>query len=200
MPASRADRHHRGVPRFSEGSTQVTHAGTDPATPRRVRMTTSSTGREAPRLAGTTEHQRVPEFDFLNSLIGKWMTVGETIPTDGAPGLGIHASDIYEWVPGGFFVVHTAYGSIGDSDVGGIEMIGYDAEVGRFRTYFFDSQGVVSNQDLTIHDGTWTWSGAHARATGVLGDDGRTMPTLHEWSDDGVNWHPSMNVTLRKIV
>jgi hypothetical protein len=163
-------------------------------------MTTSSTGREAPRLAETTEHQRVPELDLLNSLIGTWMTVGRTIPTDGAPGLEIHASDIYEWVAGRFFVVHTAYGSIGESDVGGIEMIGYDAEAGRFRTTFFDSQGNVSNQDLTYNDGTWTWSGPHTRATGVLGDDGRSMPTLHEWSDDGVNWRPSMDVTLRKIV
>ena len=116
-------------------------------------MTTSSTGREAPRVE-TTENQREPQLDLLNSLIGKWMTVGETIPADGAPGLEIHASDIYEWVPGGFFVVHTAYGSIGDSDVGGIEMIGYDAEAGRFRTDFFDSQSNVSNQDLNFRDGT----------------------------------------------
>ena len=69
-----------------------------------------------------------------------------------------------------------------------------------FRTHFFDSQGNVSNQDLTFHDGTWTWSGPHARATGVLSEDGQTMPTLHEWSDDGVNWRPSMNVTLRRVV
>jgi hypothetical protein len=29
---------------------------------------------------------------------------------------------------------------------------------------------------------------------------GRTMPTRHERSDDGMNWRPSMNVTLRKVV
>jgi hypothetical protein len=26
------------------------------------------------------------------------------------------------------------------------------------------------------------------------------MPTLHEWSDDGMNWRPSMDVTLRKVL
>jgi Protein of unknown function (DUF1579) len=103
-------------------------------------------------------------------------------------------------VAGGFFVVHTAYGSIGDAAVGGIEMIGYDPETARFRTHLFDSQGNLSSQDLTFQEGTWTWSGPHARATGVLSADGQTMPTLHEWSDDGVNWRPSMDVTLRKIV
>jgi Protein of unknown function (DUF1579) len=162
-------------------------------------MATGSTG-DIPRLADVTEHQRVPEHDLLNSLIGKWITVGETIPTNGAPAVRIDASDIYEWVAGGFYVVHTAYGSIGDAPVGGIEMIGFDPETKKFRTHFFDSQGNISNQDLTFHDGMWTWSDLHTRATGVLSEDGQTMPTLHEWSDDGVNWRPSMNVTLRKIV
>lgn len=162
-------------------------------------MATPSTSQDAPRLADAAQHERLPQHDLLNTLIGKWMTVGETIPTDGAPAVHIHASDIYEWVAGRFFVVHTAYGSIGDTPVGGIEMIGYDPETGRFRTHFFDSEGNVSNQDLSFHDGTWTWSGPHARATGVLSDDGQTMPTLHEWSDDGETWRPSMNVTLRRI-
>jgi Protein of unknown function (DUF1579) len=160
---------------------------------------TMSTGptEEAPRLAGVTGQQRLPEHNLLNSLIGSWITVGETIPADGAPAVKIHASDVYEWVAGGFFVVHTAYGCIGDTRVGGIEMIGYDPVTKRFRTHFFDSQGNISNQDLTFHDGRWTWSGPHARATGVLSEGGRAMPTVHEWSDDGVNWRPSMNVTLR---
>jgi hypothetical protein len=162
-------------------------------------MTTDS-ARDAPRLAEPTQRQRLPEHDILTSLIGKWMTLGETISSDGAPAVPIHASDIYEWVAGGFFVVHTAYGRIGDSDVGGIELISYDPDSKNYRTYFFDSQGNISNQDLTFRDGTWTWSGTYARATAVLSDDGRSMPTLHEWSDDGMTWSPSMNVTLRKVL
>jgi hypothetical protein len=162
-------------------------------------MATNATGAQ-PRLADVTQHERLPEHELLNSLIGKWITEGETIPTDGAPPIKIQASDIYEWVAGGFFVVHTAYARIGDTDAGGIEIIGYDPEAKKFRTHFFDSDGNVSHQDLTFHDGTWTWSGPHVRATGVLSDDGRAMPTRHEWSDDGVNWRPSMDVTLWKVV
>jgi Protein of unknown function (DUF1579) len=161
-------------------------------------MDTGTTG-EPPPLAEATVHERLPEHDLLSSLIGKWVTDGETVTGDGSPATKIHASDIYEWVAGGLFVVHTAYGRIGDTDVGGIEMIGYDPESKTFRTHFFDSQGNVTNQELTFDDGTWTWSGPHARATGVLSDDGREMPTLHEWSDDGVTWRPSMRVTLRKV-
>jgi hypothetical protein len=162
-------------------------------------MATDTAG-DRPLLAEPTEHVRLPEHEVMSSLVGKWITTGATIPVDGTPPLEIRASDIYEWVAGGFFVVHTAYGSVGDADVGGIELIGYDPATKKYRTHFFDSQGNISNQDLTFADGTWTWSGAYARATGVLSEDGRAMPTLHEWSDDGVNWRPSMDVTLRKIV
>jgi Protein of unknown function (DUF1579) len=162
-------------------------------------MTTEPTS-DAPPLAAPSRHERLPEHDIMGSLIGKWMTVGATIPIDDDPVLTIHASDIYEWVAGRFFVVHTAYGRIGDVEVGGIELIGYDPEAGNHRTHFFDSDGNISNQDLTFSDGTWTWTGDHTRAVGTLSADGRTMPTLHEWSDDGVNWRPSMNVTLHRIV
>jgi hypothetical protein len=136
----------------------------------------------------------------MGTLVGKWMTVGATIPTDDAPPVEIAASDIYEWVPGGFFLLHVAYGRIADQDVGGIEIIGYDPATKMHRTHFFDSQGNVTSQDLTYREGTWTWSSEHARATGVLSADGKAMPTLHEWSDDGINWRPSMNVTLYKVV
>jgi hypothetical protein len=72
-------------------------------------MATDATG-ERPRLADVARHQRLPEHELLNSLIGKWITGG------------------------------------------------------------------------------------------VLSDDGRAMPTRHEWSDDGVTWRPSMDVTLWKVV
>jgi hypothetical protein len=59
-------------------------------------------------------------------------------PVDDASEAEIHASDIYEWVAGGFFVVQTAHGCIG-ARVGAIEMIGYDPAANQFRTHFFDS-------------------------------------------------------------
>ena len=158
-----------------------------------------SHAREAPRLADTRKHIRLPEHDLLNSLIGKWMTEGETISNDGSPSLKIQASDIYEWVPGRFFVVHTAYGRIGEQSVGGVELIGFDEQAGVFRTHFFDSQGNANTQELTFSDGVWMWSGAHSRARGVLSKDGTEIPTRHEWSDDGQVWRASMDVTLRKI-
>jgi hypothetical protein len=57
-------------------------------------------------------------------LIGNWINEGATVATAGIPSVPIRTSDVYEWVPGGFFVVHTAFGKIGDTSVGGVSIIG----------------------------------------------------------------------------
>src|SRR5262245_3443344 len=124
---------------------------------------------------------------------------GQTVSQAGVPAEPIVASDTYQWAPGGQFVMHPAYGRIGSMEVGGLEVIGYDAATGQFHTYFFDSQGSASRETLFFRDGVWTWLGSHTRCKGVFSDDGRTLTARHERSDDGEHWTPSMTVTLRKI-
>ena len=140
-----------------------------------------------------------PEHKRLDVLIGKWMTAGETVASNGAPAMTILASDVYEWVPGGFFVLHTAYGRVGDIDVGGVEMIGYDPANKNYRVTFFDSQGNQTSHTLTPRDGKWIWQGEHTRCTAVFSNANRVFTAHHERSDDGVRWLPSMTVTLSKV-
>ncbi len=140
-----------------------------------------------------------PDHRLLDVLVGRWINEGETVPSEGAPAVKILTSDVYEWMPGGFFVLHTAYGRIGEVDVGGTEIIGYDEASKKYRTHFFDSQGNITTEELTVRDGVWTWQGNQTRATGTFSVDGRTLPVLHERSDDGVNWLPAMEVTLSKV-
>lgn len=162
----------------------------------------SSTRAEPPTGVGTGRVEHAPErpaaLDRLDAFIGRWLTEGGSEPagSDAAP---IFASDVYEWLPGRRFVLHSAYGRIGDIGVGGVEIIGYDAATGQYRTWFFDSQGNVSTQALLYRDGDWFWDGAHARCTGEVRDGGVTMIARHERSDDGVAWAPSMTVTLRRV-
>jgi hypothetical protein len=89
------------------------------------------------------EHQQQPrpgsEHQLLDVIIGKWINEGHTVATADAPSVKILTSDVYEWSTGGFFVLHTAYGRVGDFDGGGIEIIDYDAESETYRTHFFDS-------------------------------------------------------------
>ena len=69
---------------------------------------------------------------------------------------------------GRFSVLHTAYGRIGDLDVGGVEIIGYDAEGGTYTSHFFDSQGHVTVDELLYDDGRWIWKGERIRTTSTF--------------------------------
>ena len=144
-------------------------------------------------------NQRPSALDDLNVFIGRWLTEGETVATPEAPSVRIFASDVYQWGPGGRFIVHPAYGRIGDQEVGGLEVITYDAATDQFRTHFFDHAGNVIVEALTFRSGTWTWQAAHHRCKGVFTDNGRTLTAHHERSEDGKHWVPSMVVTLRKV-
>src|SRR5262249_56355802 len=141
----------------------------------------------------------VAELERLNVFIGRWLTEGETVPPRDEPAERIVASDIYQWVPGGQFVMHPAYGRIGTIDVGGLEVIGYDASTGQFQTHFFDGHGNMERQTLSCRNGVWTWLGNHTRCTGVFSDDGRTLTARDERCVDGVRGGRSMIVPLRKV-
>lgn len=155
------------------------------------------TGAATARVTGAV--QRAPELDRLNVLIGRSITEGETAGSAEVLPARILASDVYNWAPGGHFVMHPAFGRIGPSDVGGLEVIGYDSASGQFRTHFFDSQGNTAAQTLSFRDGIWAWQGARTRCTGVFTDEGKTLTARHERSDDGKHGVPSMTVTMRKI-
>jgi Protein of unknown function (DUF1579) len=152
--------------------------------------------------SGTFEHEAPkpgPEHARLEVFIGKWINEGETVPQGDDPAAKILTSDVYEWIPGGFAVLHTAYGRLGDLDVGGVEIIGYDSERGNYTSHFFDSQGHVTVDDLLYEDGKWIWKGERTRTTSTLIDGGKVQHSLHEQSEDGIEWRPSMDVTLIKV-
>jgi hypothetical protein len=129
----------------------------------------------------------------LAVLIGKWINQGHTID----PSASILTSDVYEWAPGGFFIVHSAFGMIGDTPVGGVEMIGVDGDA--YSSTFYDSFGNVHRSRLQIDGDVLTWTADRTRCTATISDGGMTQVARHESSADGVNWAPSMDVTLRKI-
>lgn len=144
-----------------------------------------------------------PELKLLDVFIGKWITHGQTIASADTPAVDINAIDIYEWAPGGFFVLHTAYGRIGNLAGGGVEVIGYDTANKKYISHYFDSQSNLVISELTESGGIWTWIGDWAgeghRATGEFSEDCNIMVSHHYQSDDGIKWEPSMDVTLTKV-
>ncbi|MFE7838148.1 DUF1579 family protein [Streptomyces sp. NPDC057474] len=143
--------------------------------------------------------RRGPRHDALDAWIGRWINEGHMIEADGTHGAPITTSDVYEWAVGGFFVLHTAYGRIGDLPVGGTEIIGYDETTGTYTSHFYDSQGNITLSTLTADGDTWTYQGETTRSTVHFTDDHRVQAVLHERTDDGRTYNPSMRVTLTKI-
>jgi Protein of unknown function (DUF1579) len=133
----------------------------------------------------------------LAVLIGNWINEGHTIGTGEIPSAPILTSDVYEWAPGGFFVLHSAFGKIGGTSVGGIEIIGVDREA--YTSTFYDSFGNVHRSRLEIEGDVFRWIGDRTRCTVTMTDDGMTQVAHHESSADGVSWTASMDVTLRKV-
>ncbi|QKW08344.1 DUF1579 family protein [Streptomyces sp. NA04227] len=143
--------------------------------------------------------RRGPGHEALAAWVGRWINEGHVVEEDGSPGPAITTSNVYEWAPGGFFLLHTAYGRIGRYDVGGTEIIGYDEPSGEYTSHFFDSQGVVTVSRLIAHDDTWTYQGESTRAIVQFSDDHRVQTVLHERTDDGTLYRPSMKVRLVKV-
>jgi hypothetical protein len=106
---------------------------------------------------------------------------------------------VYEWAPGGFFVVHSAYGRIGDASVGGVEIIGVAGDA--YSSTFYDSFGNVHTSRVEIDgDAVIRWLGELTSCTATFTDGGMTQVAHHESSPGGVAWSASMEVTLRKNV
>jgi hypothetical protein len=140
---------------------------------------------------------RDARHEALDVLIGKWINEGRTVASAEVPPLPILTSDVYEWAPGGFFVVHSAYGKIGENSVGGIEIIGVDGD--GYRSTLYDSFGNVHTSRMEVNGKVIRWLSERTRCTATITDDGSTQVAHHEASADGTTWAPSMEVTLRKI-
>jgi hypothetical protein len=149
------------------------------------------------RVADVAPPSRGEAHERLEVFVGRWINEGAMAMADGSD-VRVVTSDVYEWGPGGFFLVHTAHGRIGDTGVGGIEIIGVDRGNGGYRCEFFDSMGNVSSQSLVERDGVWTWVGDGTRCTVMISPDGQEMAAHHERQVDTRGWEPSMDVTLRR--
>jgi hypothetical protein len=141
-----------------------------------------------------------PEHKRLDVFIGKWITEGYTVAAPGAPPNSITTSDVYEWLPGGYFVLHITYGRIGDIDVGGTEILGYDPATKRYFTRCYDSRGAIHDAELTVDGDTWSWKGATTGCTAIFTEHGKRQTAHHVRIDEKGGWAPAMEVVLTKVV
>jgi len=139
----------------------------------------------------------VTETTALEPLIGTWTSSGRTVERPGEPSIELEGSDVYEWLPGGKFVVHHVDVRMGGEQVDVLEMIGErDGEALLMRS--FDRHGGTALMRATVDGaGVWTFAGPTERATLVVAEDGESMSARWERARDG-SWEHWMDMWFRR--
>jgi Protein of unknown function (DUF1579) len=147
------------------------------------------------------EQASVAEHERLGALIGRWKTEGWTREAPEAPAAKIDAVDTYEWLPGGFGLLHTVDAKVGDEKVEGAEIIGYDFDRGAYVTQYFGSDGPTAYEASLTQESeglTWRMRSKTTRFAGVFSDDGSVITGHWQLLPDGGEWQPWMDITLTK--
>ncbi|MED1801389.1 DUF1579 family protein [Brevibacillus porteri] len=100
-----------------------------------------------------------PALSHLNVFVGKWMTEGLITESPSGPAVKLKAIDTYEWLPGGFFLIHHVDGLIGDKEVKTIEIIGYDASNQVYFTHAYDNHGSMASYYANLLGRDWKITG-----------------------------------------
>jgi hypothetical protein len=140
-----------------------------------------------------------PALQPLDRFVGIWVTDGEM--DSGESVTRFEATDEYEWLPGGYFLLHRFHARMPDGETAGIEVISHDVATNSFVMRSFDSTG-TSGLMHAHHDGDhWTYLGDEMRFSGGFSNDGqRFSGTWERRSNDGSTWASWMTVQLSKRV
>jgi hypothetical protein len=132
----------------------------------------------------------------LDSFVGTWDTEGE-VRVPGGPPVKFKATDTYEWLPGGYFMLHRFDAHMPEGNVQGIEVIGYDEGSKSYSMNSFDSLGNSSVMKARIEKDQWTYTGEATRFTGEFNEKETVFSGLWELRDKEM-WQPWMDVKLKK--
>lgn len=138
-----------------------------------------------------------PELERLAPFVGRWETRGEVLASPSAPAMAFAGTDTYEWLPGGFFLLHRVDVQMGEERVQALEVIGWNADRGAYVARSFDHRGGEEVMHATLLDGAWTFTGDASRFTGRFDERGTTLSGRWE-RRAGEQWLPWMEVRLRK--
>jgi hypothetical protein len=137
----------------------------------------------------------------LAALVGRWRTEGWTRETAGAPAVKIEALDTYDWLPGGYALLHKVDAHVGPERVVGAEIVGWDPDRAAYVTLYVGSDGLSSYEaQLTEESGTlvWTMQSRSDRFRGIFSEDGDTIDGHWEQLTGDGSWRPWMDITLRR--
>ena len=135
----------------------------------------------------------------LGIFAGKWITQGTIRATEGAASAEMRAVDQYEWLPGGFFMLHKVDALIGGFVSQSIEVIGYDAAQACFVTRSYDCQGTSDGFTAHLKGSAWSIDGENVRFKGAFDARGLVLAGTWEQRSGQGRWSQWMDIELRKV-
>ena len=118
-----------------------------------------------------------------------------------APPARIEAVDTYSWLPGRFALLHTVDALVGEEQIDGAEIIGWDPARNAYVTQYFGSDGANAYEANLQDEGgvlVWTMRSHSDRFVGTFGENGHTLEGHWEQLDSEKNWQPWMDVWLTR--
>src|SRR6266542_4431715 len=146
-----------------------------------------------------------PEAQRLGAIVCRWRSEGHVV---GSPPVPVTGTDVYEWAPGGFFLVHHVDVTVGDRPVRAIEIIGSviprAGPSSLAPTTTTDTSPSCTPPSTRMGSGRSPVEGMSApaarpgaadaneavRSTLTVSPDGASMTARWERSDDGLVWEP----------
>jgi Protein of unknown function (DUF1579) len=158
---------------------------------------TRSTTAAPPKPSPTAEHKRLTIF------LGTWNLQGRQHATRVGPAVEITGTERFEWLAGGFFLVHHFDARVGDAPAACIEVTGYDASTGTYPIHTYYNNGQSAEWEPIERDGTtwiltgeWPMQGetVQVRCTIEFADEGNSRTARWESSSDGTRWETFWDV------
>jgi hypothetical protein len=157
-----------------------------------------------------SNHPIEPQADVeaLQPFVGKWHTEGERLVGSFGPAARLRAVEVFEWLEGGFFLVHRFNGQFDESPAGCIEIIGRcGGEDLTVKTFYSD--GTVQDWALTEQNNRWTLQGKWRDRQGKMldvrnhmtfEDLGNTLVSEWSYSPETNLWQPFLRSRATKAL
>lgn len=138
--------------------------------------------------------------ELLRIFVGRWQIEGQnTLAAPTAKGSAVHGEDIYEMMPGGFFLRgEWRHGFDGGEHVG-TSITGFHPDKGCYCAHHYDNLGFTREFVLTVRDRVWRFAARYERATFVFAEDYRSFEQHWEVSKNGLSWEPLCDLVARAI-
>lgn len=137
-------------------------------------------------------------LEDLGRFVGTWHTEGRLLPTQNNPEILIKGTDTYEWLPGGFFLLHKADVLVGNERNQTFEIIGLDKSNRFFTMNYYDSQGNSGFMKATCNNRDWNFLADDLRFTGSFDNNGAILSGIWEASTGADTWNHFMDINLVK--